>query len=174
MNALEELVEQQEKVLNVLKTKRDQINDITNAVCHRFEISVAELKNESRHRKYVNPRAAFCYLIFKQSRHKYTLHEVGRMLDLHHATIINCLKNASNWMVSDKDFNERVKAAENDLSHLFVKLDVEDKISAVGVISELVDKVNKWITLNPNNPFCGYMTLLQSELSTHKKHLTND
>lgn len=175
MDRLKEMVEQQEKVLSVLKSKTELINDIAVAVCDQFEISVSEIGVKSRKRKYVNPRAAFCYLIFKQKRYEYSLKEVRLLINQKaHATVLNSLKNAKDWLVSDKDFAERLIRAEKNLPHLFAELNVNDKSSAVDVINKLIGQVAEWLVVNETNPFSTYMEILKAELLNHKKHLTND
>lgn len=175
MDRLKQMVEHQEKVLSVLKSKTDLINDIAVAVCDQFNISVSEIGMKSRRRKYVNPRAAFCYLVFKQKRHEYTLNEVKLYINQEaHATVLNSLKNANDWLVSDKNFAERLIRAEKNLPHLFAELNVSDRACAVDVINKLIEQVAEWLSINKNNPFSTYMEILKAELLNHKKHLTND
>ena len=65
-------------------------------VAELYGITVAEIKSCRRFRKLADSRAVICHILCTQCKFSYS--EVARMLNRTHATIINSVKNAEEWI----------------------------------------------------------------------------
>tara|TARA_R100001510_G_C7566686_1_gene144711 strand:- start:250 stop:618 length:369 start_codon:yes stop_codon:yes gene_type:complete len=76
------------------------------------------LKKKDRHREMVHKRA-FLFAILREE--KYPLNYIGKLFNLHHATVIHGIKNYHQWMkIKDPTFLE-------DVQDYMVFLDYYDK-----------------------------------------------
>lgn len=77
---------------------------IVNEICNHFELKQNQLKAKTRNPKVILARS-FAYL-FLRTENRVSLHEIGRMFDRTHATVLSSLKTIRGRIAMEKQIDE--------------------------------------------------------------------
>ena len=78
-------------------------------VCKASGVSIDEIKSNVRDRKIVTARQVYCYFAYKTG---YTLKEIGKVVGIHHSTVIHSVHNIEDKLFVD---DKRITKLVNDI-----------------------------------------------------------
>lgn len=156
-----------ERLFHHEMVKAEYAKTVLHAVCRASGATVAKMKSKSRIQAVVDARYVFYYLC--REKYVFTFQELGSMLDQDHATVMYGLRRVSDYLVTDKPFQqllaqcreELVKTMETPLTH-------EEKAAAMLSLNSRIAHLRSWLNDHPTNPYrmkiLGDLRELENEL----------
>jgi chromosomal replication initiation ATPase DnaA len=95
INDLVNGIKQTEMNIERIFTRQDEADKIISDVCEVAEITIDQLKSTKRNKEFVVARQLACYLIREKFKQDVTLLRIGKMMGLHHSTVIYSYRQVS-------------------------------------------------------------------------------
>jgi chromosomal replication initiation ATPase DnaA len=94
---------------------------ICDIVSTYYGVTVDDLASLKRNRIFVEPRHLVFWLLYESKQFKYTLYEIGRVLNRDHSTVIHANKTINNTIQYNKEKNIEYKALKNKIFNYICK-----------------------------------------------------
>jgi chromosomal replication initiation ATPase DnaA len=104
---------------NVPPPKANVIPIIMSCVCDIFNVTKGELLSKTHKRIVVDAKKATLVLIKRYSKKPITLHQIGRVFDYHHTTVIHSLNSYQNLLDTDIGQLKIFKILTEKLDNIF-------------------------------------------------------
>lgn len=90
--------------------------DIIEAVCEYMELSYEQIKETNRSKRVVTCRQMCMHFVYGRLPHV-TFHDIGKMFERDHSTVIHAVGVVRDRMFLEPDFRKMVREIEKILDH---------------------------------------------------------
>ena len=97
------------KIEEAVKQKIEPF-DVIDIVCQTLNINVSDIYSKTRKRNISEARQICMYLVYNECL--LSLHQVGRIFNRDHSTIIHGRRNIANWLRYEDDFKKKFTKVE--------------------------------------------------------------
>ena len=112
---------------------------VINIVCDELFTTLDVLTSANRTRPLPDNRKILAYCLKRYCGNWATLHNIGRVLKKDHSTVVNNLRVAENYIITDPDFLRRLSNICNKIEQNNLNTNKEMKKSVNDLLNDLVD-----------------------------------